>query len=83
VRLYEGSRGLCIPHFSEAFLSSNSRHIEDQLLIIQKTHIRNFLNKLNEFIRKKGPLLRWERTEDEKVSYYTAIEKLTSSEGIR
>lgn len=83
VELYEKSRGLCVRHFLAAFSSSKADYVRDRLLVIQEDHINALLNELKEFIRKKGPSLRWERTRDEKISYLRAIEKITGMEGIR
>lgn len=83
MELYEKSRGLCTPHFLKAFSSSKSDLVRGLLLAIQEDHTNILLNELNEFIRKQGPPLRWERSHDERLSYYRAIEKITGGEGIR
>ena len=80
--LYGKSRGLCVPHFFKIFSFSNDDHIRNLLLDIQKDHINTLLNELKEFIRKKGPSLRWERTDDEKVAYFRAIEKIAGRDGM-
>jgi hypothetical protein len=81
--LYGKSRGLCVPHFFKVFSFTNDDHIKNLFLDIQKDHINTLLNELREFVRKKSPSLRWERTSDEKISYLRAIEKITGREGIR
>jgi len=74
--VYENSRGLCIPHYVKAL-----NYIEDDSLMnfLYETEI-NQLEKIKtnaaSFVSKRYPPLRWRQTEDEKKSWFRAIEKI-------
>jgi len=78
---YSESRGLCIPHFIKIV-----DYIENGLLIkfLFETQIAQMekikANAIN-LIQKKEPPLCWEQTEDEKKSWFRAIEKIVGRSG--
>jgi len=78
---YSESCGLCIPHFIKIV-----DYIENGLLIkfLFETQIAQMekikANAIN-LIQKKEPPLCWEQTEDEKKSWFRAIEKIVGRSG--
>jgi hypothetical protein len=78
---YSESCGLCIPHFIKIV-----DYIENGLLIkfLFETEIAQIekikANAIN-LIQKKEPPLCWEQTEDEKKSWFRAIEKIVGRSG--
>ena len=78
---YADGYGLCIPHFVKAL-----DYIEDDSLIrfLFETEIAQ-LEKVKidaaNFIQKKEPPLCWQQTEDEKKSWFRAIEKIVGRSG--
>ena len=83
MQAYEKSRGLCIPHFIKVFLSVRNDVQRERLRAIQKSHITILMHELQEFIRKKFPPLRWERTGAEKLAYWRSLEKLVGRKGTK
>lgn len=82
VEHFRNSRGLCIPHFMRLIHVVDSASMKKELLSIQRNHITMLTQELEEYIRKHLPPLKWERTYDEKIAYYRAIEKLVGKEGV-
>jgi hypothetical protein len=80
---YEKSRGLCIPHFIKVSLSVRDDMQRERLRAIQKNHTAALMHELREFIRKKLPPLRWERTGDERLAYWRSLEKLVGRRGTK
>ncbi len=80
---YERSRGLCNPHFIKIFLSVRDDIQRERLRVIQKNHITTLIYELQEFIKKKFPPLRWERTGAEKLAYWRSLEKLVGRKGTK
>jgi hypothetical protein len=80
---YEKSRGLCIPHFIKVFLSVRDESQRQRLREIQKSHIAALIHELQEFIKKKDPPLKWERTGDEKIAHWRSLEKLVGRTGTK
>ena len=78
---YSESPGLCMPHLIKII-----DYIEDDLLIkfLFETEIAQMekikANAIN-LIRKRDPPLSWEQTEDEKGSWFRAIEKIVGRNG--
>ena len=78
---YSESLGLCIPHFIKIV-----DYIEDDSLIkfLLETEISQMekikANAIN-LTQKKDPPLCWEQTEDEKKSWFRAIEKIVGRSG--
>jgi len=78
---YADGYGLCIPHFVKTM-----DYIEDDSLIrfLFETEIAQ-LEKVKidaaNFIQKKEPPLCWQQTEDEKKSWFRAIEKIVGRSG--
>jgi len=78
---YEQSRGLCMPH-----LMKITGYIDNDLLldILYETEIYQ-LEKLKsdaaDFVSKRYPPQRWKQTEDEKKSWFRAIEKIVGRSG--
>jgi hypothetical protein len=78
---YEKSCGLCIPHLMKVI-----DYIEDVLLLkyLFETEIDQ-LEKVKtdaaSFVSKRYPPLRWEQTDNEKSSWFRAIEKIIGRSG--
>lgn len=81
VSAYEKSRGLCTPHFIKVFLSLRGDLHREQLRVIQKSHMIALIYEFREYIRKKLPPLRWERSGAEKLAYWRSLEKLVGRQG--
>jgi len=81
--VYEKSRGLCMPHFIKVFLSIRDESQRQRLREIQKKHIDALVGELQEFIKKKDPSRKWERTGDEKVAHWRSLEKLVGRTGTK
>jgi len=79
--LYEKTCGLCIPHYMKI-----KDYIDDSLLMnfMYETQVAQ-LEKVKVdaigFVNKRQPPMRWEQTEDEKKSWFRAIEKLVGRSG--
>jgi hypothetical protein len=79
--VYENSRGLCIPHYVKAL-----NYIEDDSLInffyeTQIKQLERIKTNAESLISKRNPPKRWNQTEDEKMSYFRAIEKISGRSG--
>ncbi len=81
--MYERSRGLCMPHFIKVFLLEKDERVKERLKVIHESHITELIHELEEFIKKKDPPQKWERTEDEKLSYWRSLEKLVGRQGTK
>lgn len=81
MKLYENSRGLCIPHFIKVYSFLEDKNIKDKLFDIQKRHTKILLEELRGFANKKDA--RWERTENENKSYVRGLLKLSGREGTK
>jgi hypothetical protein len=79
--VYENSCGLCIRHYVKAI-----NHIDDDLLadFLYETQIKQLeriKTNAESLISKRNPPKRWNQTEDEKISYFRAIEKIAGRSG--
>ena len=83
MKTYEDSRGLCIAHFIKIFLYLRNDIVRERLRMSQRSHIITLIHELQEFIRKKNPSLRWERTTDEWIAYWRSLEKLVGRQGTK
>jgi len=78
---YADGYGLCIPHFIKAL-----DFVEDESLIkflfeVETAQLERIKQDAANFIQKKEPPLCWQQTEDEKKSWFRAIEKIVGRSG--
>ena len=73
---YAEGWGLCIPHLSKTMAYTKDASLISYLLETEKLQLERVKMNALELIRKEGPPLRWEQTDDEKKSWFRAIEKL-------
>ena len=78
---YTKGWGLCIPHLVKATADTNDASLVSFLFETEKSQLERVKLNSMELIRKKNAPLRWEQTEDEKNSYFRAIEKLIGRRG--
>jgi len=78
---YGKSCGLCIPHYTQTI-----DYIDDSFLLtfLYETQVAQ-LEKVKadaaSFVNKRQPPLRWEQTDDERISWFRAIEKIVGRSG--
>jgi len=80
---YSKGWGLCIPHLIKAITYTNDDLLISFLLETGEKQLERIKMNAMEFIRKKDSPLRWEQTDDEKKSWFSAIEKLVGRRGQR
>jgi hypothetical protein len=80
---YAEGVGLCIPHLIKTLAYTNDDSLTPFLLETAKKQLERVKMNAVELIRKKDAPLRWEQTDDEKNSYFRAIEKLAGRRGTK
>jgi len=78
---YAEGWGLCYPHLLKILGYVKDSSLREFLLDTELEQLKRVKSNAMELVRKKDAPLRWERTEDEKVSYFRAIEKLVGRQG--
>ena len=78
---YAKGWGLCIPHLIQTVLYANDESLTSFLLDSQKKQLERIKINAVGLIRKKEAPLRWEQTDDEKNSWFRAIQKLAGRRG--
>ena len=73
--------GLCIPHWLKCMYYVENESIAKFLMETQITQLKKIKENAISFIHKKKPPLRWQQTEDEKCSWFKAIEKIVGRIG--
>lgn len=73
---FQKSRGLCIPHYIRIL-----KYINDESLVrfLYETEVKQLEKVKNDaagFIAKREPPLKWQQTQDEKMSWFRAIEMM-------
>jgi len=81
-RRYAEGWGVCIPHLMKALTYTNSdNHLASFLVKTEKKQLERVKVNALELIRKRHSSLRWQQTDDEKNSWFRAIEKLVGRRG--
>jgi len=78
---YAEGWGLCYPHLLKILNHIKDASITKFLLKTELEQLKRVKSHAMELLRKKEPPLRWEQTDDEKGSYFRAIEKLVGRRG--
>lgn len=78
---YADGWGLCYPHLLKIFNYVKDTSLREFLLDTELEQLEKVKASAMELVRKKDSPLRWEQTDDEKVSYFRAIEKLVGRRG--
>jgi hypothetical protein len=79
--VYENSCGLCIPHYVKVINYIDDNSLMSLLYETQIRQLEKIKSDAESFISKRNPPKRWNQTEDEKISYFRAIEKISSRSG--
>jgi hypothetical protein len=78
---YENSPGLCISHYVKAINYIDDDSLMDFLYETQINQLERIKTNAENFISKRNPPQRWNQTEDEKISWFRAIEKISGRSG--
>jgi len=78
---YADEWGLCYPHLLKILSYVKDPSLREFLLDTELEQLKRVKSNAMELVRKKYSPLRWERTDDEKASYFRAIEKLVGRRG--
>jgi len=79
--VYENSCGLCIPHYVKAVNYIDDNSLMSFLYETQIHQLERIKTDAESFISKRYPPKRWNQTEDEKISWFRAIEKIVGRSG--
>jgi hypothetical protein len=78
---YENSSGLCISHYVKAINYIDDDSLMDFLYETQISQLEKIKSDAESFISKRNPPMRWNQTEDEKISWFRAVEKIVGRNG--
>jgi len=78
---YTDGWGLCYPHLFKILSYAKDSSLREFLVDTELAQLKRVKFNAMELVRKKDSPLRWERTDDEKASYFRAIEKLVGRRG--
>lgn len=79
--LYENSCGLCIPHCVKAINYIDDDSLMDFLYEAGINQLKRIKTNADSFISKRYPPQRRQQTEDEKISWFRAVEKIAGRSG--
>jgi len=79
--VYENSCGLCILHYVKAVNYIDDNSLMSFLYETQIHQLERIKTDAESFISKRYPPKRWNQTEDEKISWFRAIEKIVGRSG--
>jgi len=80
-RKYAAGWGLCIPHLIKTIIEVKDDSLVSFLFEEEKEKMEQLELNAREFVRKRNAPLRWEQTDDEKNSWFRAIENLVGRRG--
>jgi len=79
---FEASRGLCVPHFVEAWQTTKESHAHEYLIRVQRAKLSDLLGDLQELCRKFDYRFAHEPRGKEAGSWMRAVKMLAGEEGV-
>jgi len=82
-RKYAAGWGLCVPHLIKTIIGVKDDSLVSFLFEEEKEKMEQLELNAREYVHKRNAPLRWEQTDDEKNSWFRAIEKLVGRRGTK